>query len=358
MRKRAAMLIIATAFLAACGGYVVRKIEGPRPLPADKSESTATEEEGNPLVVKHIVGKGETLRSIARDELGSELLWRNLMEWNKLNESEQPAPGKEIEVPVAFRGMLGGHMASATVLAGSRPKTPPAPPRFPAHSPAKVLPMGERLVYDVKWFALKAGQANMNIVERKIIDGTDCFHFLAQAKSGLIFFFKVDDRIESYSTASDLLPVRFEKHLSEGKYRKDKVVTFDRVKMVSRSGDAVEPLGQNCRDLLGSFFYYRTMPLPGLGKETPLCINSDGKNYEVFTEVLRRERVKVPAGEFNTVLIKPKMKFEGLWRQKGDILIWLTDDARRIPVLVSSKVFLLGSVDIVLVKMEQYKNAK
>jgi len=71
--------------------------------------------------------------------------------------------------------------------------------------------------------------------------------------------------------------------------------------------------------------------------------------------VVKREKVKVPAGTFNTVCIKPKLKFEGLWRQKGDIHIWLTDDDRRLPVLVTSKVFLLGTVDIVLVKMEGTK---
>ena len=49
--------------------------------------------------------------------------------------------------------------------------------------------------------------------------------------------------------------------------------------------------------------------------------------------------------------MKPKLKFEGLFRQKGDIEIWLTDDARRIPVMMNGKV-VIGSVTATLTQVE------
>ncbi len=54
--------------------------------------------------------------------------------------------------------------------------------------------------------------------------------------------------------------------------------------------------------------------------------------------MLRNERVRVPAGEFATVVIKPILQSEGIFLKKGEVYIWLTDDEKRIPVMVKSRV--------------------
>jgi hypothetical protein len=42
------------------------------------------------------------------------------------------------------------------------------------------------------------------------------------------------------------------------------------------------------------------------------------------------------------------MKSEGIFYKKGDILIWLTDDEKRIPVLLKTKV-VVGSITATLI---------
>ncbi len=64
--------------------------------------------------------------------------------------------------------------------------------------------------------------------------------------------------------------------------------------------------------------------------------------------MLRKEKVGVPAGEFDTIVVKPLMKSEGIFSRKGEIYIWLTDDERRIPVMLKTKVK-IGSVNATLV---------
>jgi hypothetical protein len=55
--------------------------------------------------------------------------------------------------------------------------------------------------------------------------------------------------------------------------------------------------------------------------------------------ILRKEKVKVSGiGEVATVVVKPDLKSEGLFHRKGDIFIWLTDDEKRVPVKVETKV--------------------
>lgn len=220
---------------------------------------------------------------------------------------------------------------------------------FASTSPFKP---GERLVYDVSWFIFSAGESGLEVRELEIVNGIPCYHFVAWAKSTIAFFFKVDDRVEGYATTETLRPVRFEKYLHEGKYKKDLVINFDLNNGTAKYGSEAIPVSMDCRDVLGSFYYFRTMQLPEIGKEIKVCVHTDKKNYPLAIEVLKKEQVEVDAGKFNTVkvILKPAPGFEGLFRNKGSIWIWFTDDERRIPVKIKAEVPILGSVNIELKK--------
>ena len=56
------------------------------------------------------------------------------------------------------------------------------------------------------------------------------------------------------------------------------------------------------------------------------------------------------AAKFDCVVVEPMLKSEGVFKSKGSILVWLSDDARRIPVLVKSKIP-VGSVSVSLTDM-------
>jgi hypothetical protein len=354
-------LAAGAALLAACSSYTVVKHHEDEPEPpADTATAyepaASTEEASAPPsdLAEYVTKPGDTLEGVARRHLGRGFLWRHLAEWNHLTQGpHDPLPaGRTIVVPLRFKGLGGGD--AVTLEAAAELKAPPPPPgaRPAGRDPARVYRPGEKLTFDVKWYAITAGEATMEVAPA----GTD-WQFIARARSTLVFFFKVDDRIESVSTRDRLLPLRFEKHLHEGSHRKDLSMTFDRAAAAAtyywtdkegRHHAYPYPLGPDCRDLLGAFYWFRTMELPPVGREVNLCVHTDKTNYPLAVKVLGRETIRVPAGEFHTVLIKPRLNFEGLFRQRGDVLIWMTDDEARIPVLVQSKVFLLGSVNIVL----------
>jgi hypothetical protein len=67
-------------------------------------------------------------------------------------------------------------------------------------------------------------------------------------------------------------------------------------------------------------------------------------------QVLRRETVTVPAGTFNTVVVRPVIQTDGLFGEGGQAEVYFTDDARRIPVLVRSRVPVVGSLTMLLKK--------
>ena len=61
-----------------------------------------------------------------------------------------------------------------------------------------------------------------------------------------------------------------------------------------------------------------------------------------------REKVKTPAGEFDTIKVKA---YKGFLMSEGEVNIWLTDDARKIPVLIQSKVK-VGSIMFTLKELK------
>ena len=57
----------------------------------------------------------------------------------------------------------------------------------------------------------------------------------------------------------------------------------------------------------------------------------------VIVKVLGKETVDLPAGKFNTIVIQPIIKSKGIFSDKGEAKIWLSDDKDRIMVQMRVK---------------------
>ena len=155
--------------------------------------------------------------------------------------------------------------------------------------------------------------------------------------------------------------------MREGGYKFDLLVKYDQVHgkayvkrilyhntdeplTIKHSGEYVLDIPPYVLDVLGSFYYVRTQKLePGM----PLYItNHDNKKiYDLQVLVQKREKVSVEAGTFRCILIKPILLGESIFKQEGELWVWLTDDQYRIPVRMRSKVA-VGSITTELKSIE------
>jgi hypothetical protein len=71
--------------------------------------------------------------------------------------------------------------------------------------------------------------------------------------------------------------------------------------------------------------------------------HTDKKNYPLEVKVLKKERVEVDAGTFDCLVVQPILQAAGVFEQKGTLTVWLTDDQKKMPVLMKSKV-VIGSI--------------
>jgi Protein of unknown function (DUF3108) len=219
---------------------------------------------------------------------------------------------------------------------------------------ASALTVPEKLVYDMTWTGIKAGTAT-----QEIIDEGDSIRIVSIARSAdwISVFFPVEDRVESLLPKVPPpqlgLPSDFRMKVREGKHRRDKEIIFDHDKGKAHyidhlNGEKVElEIGKNTYDAYSSFYYIRTLPLQ-VGKSVFVSILDNKQLWNVEIQVLKKEKLDTILGEVNTILIKPLIKSEGIFQRKGEIYIWLTDDARRIPVKMKTKVT-IGSVTATLV---------
>lgn len=222
--------------------------------------------------------------------------------------------------------------------------------------PNKAFQVGEELTFIIRYGPVVAGYSTMSIPKITKIKGNEVFNIVTEANSSGFFsaFYKVRDRVVSYMDRDGLFTWRFEKRLREGKYRSDRYVDYDQT-----TGWAVTSKKDSMRippcvhDILTSFYYIRTQKLE-VGKSLFIDNHSDNKLYPLEVKVHRKEKISVKAGEFECFVVEPILRASGLFKSKGRLLIWLTDDIRKIPVQMKSKI-VIGYVTAELKEMKGIK---
>lgn len=218
----------------------------------------------------------------------------------------------------------------------------------------KAFAAGEFLRFMIHYFSVVAGYATLEVRELTDYQGRPCYRIVATAESAFPFskFYKVDDYLESLFDAVDFFSWRYIKRTREGGYREDTKILYDPVRRTAVWYKNQDPPREvsilpGVQDVLSSFYYFRLLDF-GEGERLAIPTNARGKNYELVVEVFHKEKVKVRAGEFLCWKLRPHVKYDNVFQNKGDIWIWVTADERKVPVLIKSKI-IVGSIDIELI---------
>lgn len=223
-----------------------------------------------------------------------------------------------------------------------------APAPAPIASAAMPVPfaVGERLDYDVKFGPMHVGSGSMEVLGNENVRNRPTWHIMFRVKGGT-FFYKVDDRFESWIETTTLSSLRHKQDINEG--RRDRERTFeiypDRPSYIEDDKPEKPSVDQPLDD--GSFLYFiRTVPLE-VGKTYEFDRYFRPDRNPVKITVLRKERIKVPAGTFDAIVIRPSIKSKGIFSENGQAEVWLSDDDRHIMLQMKSKLS-FGSLNLYL----------
>lgn len=247
-------------------------------------------------------------------------------------------------------------MAAAAVATSSAqsPTTPPSAPQSTvltsAAKRAKVpFGAGERMEYDVKFGAIRVGNAHMEVVALDNLRGHLAWHTAFWVQGGN-FLYRVNDVYESWMDAESLSSLRFVQELEEGgkdTERRYEIYPERAVFIQTSKKPAIEEASVKQPLDDGSFLYFiRTIPLV-VGQTYDFDRYFRPDRNPVRIRVLRRERVQVPAGTFDAIVVQPVIKTKGIFSENGHAEIWLTDDDRHIMLQLKSKLS-FGSLNLYL----------
>ncbi|HET9423938.1 MAG TPA: DUF3108 domain-containing protein [Gemmatimonadaceae bacterium] len=219
----------------------------------------------------------------------------------------------------------------------------------PAANPDKTpFQVGERLTYDAKVNAMKAGKATISVEGLETVRGVPTFHTIFDLR-GRVLFKKFANHYESWFDTTNLVTLR---HVQKTDDADKSYEFYPAQKMYVKNGDGIEnpsvtmPLDES------SFLYYlRSLPLE-IGKTYTVDRYYYAAKNPITVTVLRKERIKVPAGEFDAYVLKPVIKSNGLFSVKSDAEVWIADDRAHTILKLKSKLP-LGTLYLELRSIEQ-----
>ncbi len=205
---------------------------------------------------------------------------------------------------------------------------------------------GEKLEYEVRFGSLKVGSGTMSVQGVEDVRGRPSWHAVF-AYSGSMLGFKVNDRHETWFDVENFSSRRFHQDIDNPGYdRVRRYEIFPERGMFREGTKAEEPTPQNPLDDASFLYFVRTLPLEA-GKTYSFSRYFKAQGNPVRIRVLRREKVRVPAGEFNAIVIQPTFQTKGLFSEGGKAEVWVSDDANRVVLQIKSKLS-VGSINLYL----------
>jgi hypothetical protein len=210
---------------------------------------------------------------------------------------------------------------------------------------------GETLTYDVDWSVFPAGQVSVTLA-RAGASSPGAYEVTTTARSqGFVsLLYNVENEFHSFFDPQTLCSGEISKKINEGRRHKDTRIVFDaarrlaildevdRTKPQAPPKHAEHDIPPCVTDVVTAFYFVRRQPLQ-VGERVVLPINDGAKTYEVNVEVQAREQIQTPLGTRTALRVEPKV-FGGLYKRKGRMLVWFSDDEQRLPLRIKASIAL------------------
>lgn len=217
----------------------------------------------------------------------------------------------------------------------------------------------ERTEYAVRYGPVPAGSMDIRLAGVVTYRNRPAYHivFDARTNKSISYVYELDTHEEAWFDAVKFHSLRYKKRSVENDTPRERDYRFDQERNVRIQPDGEEkPASPRAVDQLSFMYYLRLLPLKP-GAKIVLRNQADPDDNPLTLRVLGRERVKVPIGAFETLVIDLDLKTDsGVFKKGGENRIWVTDDARKLPVKFSSKIG-LGSFQAELVDYDRGESA-
>lgn len=227
-----------------------------------------------------------------------------------------------------------------------------APCEAPAQSAAR-LPFGpgESLTYEVRSSRFgEVGQGTMKVGGPEEVRGHEAYvlHFDFRTRVAL---FTVEDRTRSWLDPQNFASLRYHKRERQPLSSLEEEVEIhpEERRWEDAGGRSGRTPTSAPLDELSFIYFLRTLPLVD-GEVLELERHFDPARNPVLVRIRGRELLHAPIGDFETVLVEMQVHDAGRFGGQGVMRFHLTDDARRLPVRIETRVPIAGTLVLDLVQ--------
>src|SRR3989339_901922 len=207
----------------------------------------------------------------------------------------------------------------------------------------KEFGVGEKFEFAVQYLGITAATASFEIKEKVSIEGEPAYRLVSNAKvvpllasgyrgggnAGRFFYLK--------------------KSFIKKNYENETTQYYDQNNGLVKEGDKLYNIPEFCQDVFSAFYFFRAHQL-AVGRNIDIAVYADGKVNKLTASVLRKEKIRTPLGRYEAYAVRPFMNFESIFKQEGEVTVWVSVEEPHIPLMMKSKAF-VGSINAVLINV-------
>jgi hypothetical protein len=204
-----------------------------------------------------------------------------------------------------------------------------------------------------------AGLASFT-VEQEQLNGRKVFHIVGDGKTmkSYEWFYKVNDRYETFIDIETMLPSKFARNVNEGGFRIYEVVNFNHATGQAVSNEGIFKVPRCVQDVLSAIYYARNIDYSKYkpGAKIPFSMFLDREVHNLHIRYLGKEKIKTKYGTFNTIKISPLLIEGTIFKGGEKMVVWVSDDSNHVPVRIDSPI-LVGSIKVDLIEYKNLRNS-
>ncbi len=221
---------------------------------------------------------------------------------------------------------------------------------------------GERLTfkvfYNMGFIWIHAGTANFTTTLEDV-NGRKLYHIVGDGKtaSSYEWFYKVNDKYESFLNPETLAPERFIRDVHEGSTKFYHDVIFDHKNGVARSKNKTYTITKCTQDVLSAIYFARNIDYNkyNIGDKIPFNMFLDDQLYSLYIKYMGKETIETKMGKFRAIKIVPLLIQGTIFDGGEKMVVWVSDDNNHLPLRVDSPI-LVGSIKVDLIDYSNLRN--
>ena len=207
---------------------------------------------------------------------------------------------------------------------------------FAINNPFKV---GELLKYSAEWNGIKVGNAELFLSGTELFNNVETYQitFTTRTNGLANTLFPIRDRVDVWIDKKELFTHRIKKDINQSTYKEKIDVSFNYDELKALSNDKSIDIDFKARGPYSMFYFLRTIDL--IPEKIMSFSSYEGKrivNYNL--KMTGTEIVDSGLGKFSCKVIKPFSEGKELFKNKGDMRIWISETKERLPIKIQIKI--------------------